>query len=104
MKWLKFNIVGIIGAGVQLASLALLLGFHVQYLVATAVGIELALLHNYAWHRRWTWGGETRKTGSFWRFHLSNGLLSLGCNLLLMRCSLAFWGGRRCYRICRRLC
>ncbi len=80
--WLRFNAVGILGAGIQLAVLALMLRLHIHYLVATAVAIELALLHNYAWHRRWTWAG---RTGSLWRFHLSNGLISLVCNLLLMR-------------------
>jgi putative flippase GtrA len=81
-RWLRFNAVGVMGAGVQLAVLALLLRLHVQYLVATAIAIEVALLHNYVWHCRWTWAGEG---GSLWRFHLSNGLISLVSNLLLMR-------------------
>jgi putative flippase GtrA len=81
-RWLRFNVVGVIGAGVQLGILWLLVRAHVQYLVATAVALEIALLHNYVWHRRWTWAGEG---GSLWRFHLSNGLISLGSNLLLMR-------------------
>jgi putative flippase GtrA len=81
-RWLRFNFVGIFGAGVQLGVLALLMRVHVEYLVATAMAIEVALLHNYVWHCRWTWAGEG---GSLWRFHLSNGLISLVSNLLLMR-------------------
>lgn len=81
-RWLRFNAVGILGAGVQLVMLALLLRLRVHYLVATAIALETALLHNYVWHRRWTWAD---KTGSLWRFHISNGLVSLGSNLLLMR-------------------
>jgi putative flippase GtrA len=81
-RWLRFNFVGVIGAGVQLGVLALLIRLHVQYLVATAIAIEVALLHNFVWHCRWTWAGEG---GSLWRFHLSNGLISLCSNLLLMR-------------------
>ena len=81
-RWLRFNAVGVMGTGVQLAVLALLVRLHVHYLVATAIAIEVALLHNYVWHRRWTWAGEG---GSLWRFHLSNGLISLVSNLLLMR-------------------
>jgi putative flippase GtrA len=85
-RWFRFNAVGILGAGVQLGMLALLLRIHVQYLVATAIALETALLHNYVWHRRWTWPDEKRdKTGSLWRFHVSNGLVSLASNLLLMR-------------------
>jgi putative flippase GtrA len=78
----RFNLVGIMGAGVQLGALALLLRLHIHYLVATAIALETAVLHNYVWHRRWTWSGER---GSLRRFHLSNGLISLCSNLLLMR-------------------
>ena len=81
-RWLRFNAVGILGAGIQLAALALMLRLHIHYLVATILAIEAALLHNYVWHRRWTWVGEG---GSLWRFHLSNGLISFISNLLLMR-------------------
>jgi len=84
-RWLRFNVVGVMGAGVQLGVLAVLVRLRVYYLVATAIAIEVALLHNYVWHRRWTWAGEGGGAGSFWRFHLSNGLLSLSSNLLLMR-------------------
>ena len=86
-RWLRFNAVGILGAGIQLALLALMVRLHIHYLIATAIAIEIALLHNYAWHRRWTWGSDTRagRPGSIWRFHASNGLISLICNLLLMR-------------------
>ena len=81
-RWLRFNAVGVLGAGVQIAVLALMLRLHVNYLIATALALETALLHNYAWHRRWTWAGQP---GRLWRFHLSNGLVSLVSNLLLMR-------------------
>jgi putative flippase GtrA len=82
IRWLKFNAVGIVGAGVQLAALALLVRFGMQYLVATALAVEIAVLHNYAWHVRWTWKG---RTGSLWRFHLGNGLTSVVLNLVWMR-------------------
>lgn len=81
-RWLRFNAVGILGAGIQLAALALMLRLHIHYLVATGLAIEAALLHNYIWHRLWTWAGHS---GSLWRFHLSNGVMSFISNLLLMR-------------------
>lgn len=81
-RWLRFNAVGILGAGIQLAALALMLRLHVHYLVATVLAIEVALLHNYVWHRLWTWAGQG---GSLWRFHLSNGVISFVSNVLLMR-------------------
>jgi len=84
-RWLKFSTVGLIGVGVQLAVLAALTKFGVNYLVATAVAVEIALLHNYAWHRRWTWADREARAGRLLRFHLANGLVSLISNLVWMR-------------------
>ncbi len=72
-RWLKFSAVGLVGVGVQLAVLALLTKSGVNYLVATAVAVEVALLHNYAWHRRWTWADRDARSGRLLRFHLANG-------------------------------
>jgi len=82
VRWAKFNAVGAIGVAVQLGTLALLIQLGVQYLVATALAVEAAVLQNYYWHTRWTWKG---REGSLWRFHLANGLLSLISNLVWMR-------------------
>lgn len=94
IRWLKFNTVGVVGTGVQLLILYLLLKLRMNYLAATALAVEVALLHNYVWHSRWTWreiaGSFLR--GSLWRFQLSNGLVSICSNLLLMRL-LAGWAG-----------
>jgi putative flippase GtrA len=57
----------------------------VHYLVATALAVEIALLHNYAWHRRWTWADRNPRSGRLLRFHLANGVVSLLSNLLWMR-------------------
>lgn len=84
----RFGVVGGMGMAVQLGALAALsrvLPGH--YLVATALAIELAVLHNFMWHVRYTWGD--RAGGAVLprlvRFHVSNGLVSLVGNLLLMR-------------------
>ncbi len=84
-RWLKFSAVGLIGVGVQLAVLALLTKFGVNYLVATAIAVEIALLNNYAWHRRWTWADREARCGRLLRFHLANGVVSLVSNLVWMR-------------------
>lgn len=89
IRWGKFNLVGVGGMAVQLALLAFfnrLAPGH--YLLATAAAIEITLLHNFAWHVRYTW--RDRRDGSAFlpqllRFHLSNGLVSLIGNVLLMR-------------------
>ena len=91
IRWLKFNAVGGMGVAVQLAALALLKsGLHLDYLPATAAAVELALLHNFVWHERWTWkdrgaGDRGGRAGRLVRFHLANGLVSIAVNLVLMR-------------------
>jgi len=72
IRWVRFSAVGIAGTGVQLLALWLLLKLRMNYLAATALAVEAAVLHNYVWHSLWTWRGLT---GSLWRFQLSNGLV-----------------------------
>ena len=61
-RFLKFNGVGAIGFALQLGLLALLLRAGLHYLAATAIAVELTILHNFWWHERWTW--RDRTTGS----------------------------------------
>ena len=96
MRFLRFNGVGVAGFALQLALLAALLfaGFH--YLVATALAVEAAVLHNFAWHERWTWRdrpatGRSR-LARLWRFHALNGLVSLVGNVALMRVLVGAFG------------
>lgn len=86
-RWLKFNLVGALGMAAQLSVLALLnRAAHGHYLVASALAVETAILHNFTWHIRYTW--KDRQQDDVWpqllRFHLSNGAVSLMGNLLLM--------------------
>ncbi len=85
IRWLKFSAVGVIGIGVQLAALAILVRWGVHYLAATAIAVEAVLLHNYVWHKYWTWAGRERRSGRLLRFHLANGLVSIASNLIWMR-------------------
>jgi putative flippase GtrA len=91
VRWLKFNGVGALGIVLQLVALAVLKsGLHFNYLVATGVAVETAVLHNFAWHERFTWkdrsfGGARGRLLRLVRFHLGNGLISIVGNLALMR-------------------
>ena len=59
-RLLKFNFVGAIGIGVQFGVLFLLKSvWHVHYLVATVIAVEMAVLHNFVWHERFTWADRT---------------------------------------------
>jgi putative flippase GtrA len=89
-RWLKFNFVGALGIGVQLAVLAALTELGFGYLAATALAVEAAVLHNFLWHERMTWRDRAiplfrPMLGRFLRFQMANGLISLLGNLLLMR-------------------
>ncbi len=88
-RFLKFNGVGVMGFAVQLGLLTLLLHLGLHYLAATGLAVEAAILHNFAWHERWTWRDRPAEPGGrlqrLWRFHAANGLVSLAGNLVLMR-------------------
>ncbi|NYF53925.1 GtrA family protein [Tunturiibacter gelidoferens] len=89
LRWGKFNLVGAMGMGLQLALLALFNRWTAgHYLYASAAAIELTLLHNFVWHLHYTWrdrrASDTRLR-QLARFHLSSGLVSMLGNLTLMR-------------------
>jgi putative flippase GtrA len=133
IRWCKFNLVGAIGIFVQFAALFVLKSLmHCNYLVATALAVEVAVVHNFVWHERYTWADrvanpsgakaqnlvarlvaalkrcatqnlcaaqEPRAIQSFFwpslrrflKFNLTNGLVSIGGNLGLMRVMVG-WG------------
>jgi len=91
VRWVKFSFVGLIGVGVQLSALFFLtrLG-QLNYLIATGVAVECAVLHNFLWHQRFTWRdrGQTQllqTLGRFLRFNAGNGAISLVGNVTFMR-------------------
>ena len=90
-RWMKFNVVGGIGIGVQWAVLLYLKsGFHLSYLLATALAVEAAVAHNFFWHERFTWGDRVRVTWRqsmlrFLRFNFTTGAVSILGNVALMK-------------------
>jgi putative flippase GtrA len=89
VRWLKFNAVGGIGIAVQLAALAALKGWlSLNYLLATALAVELAVLHNFFWHEHYTWADRTKPGTGLIRlakFNLTTGASSILGNLALMK-------------------
>ncbi len=87
-RWLIFNVVGAIGFVVQLAALTLLTAVLRWSIVpATALAVEIAVVHNFFWHERWTWGdrevsGWNSSLRRFLAFNLSNGALSIAGNVV----------------------
>ena len=85
----KFVIVGCLGFVLQLLTLwalTSLAGW--PWLPATAAAVEVAVLHNFVWHERWTWAD--RRFGGFGgfgrlvRFNVATGLISIVGNVALM--------------------
>jgi putative flippase GtrA len=87
----RFYAVGAAGIIVQLAALTFLTSrLHLNYLPATALAVEAAILHNFFWHERWTWAERTRSLPAgglrrLVRFHLTTGAVSILGNLALMQ-------------------
>jgi putative flippase GtrA len=91
VRWLKFNAVGGIGIAVQLVVLlGLKTGFHLNYLLATALAVQAAVVHNFVWHERYTWADRSQPSWRkslprFVRFNLTNGAVSIVGNIGLMQ-------------------
>ena len=90
MRCMKFYAVGAMGMAVHLTLLALfvrVLQMHYQW--ATVFAVEAAVVHNFLWHRRWTWSdrpvdGAAATAARLVRFNLTNGLVSVLGNLFFM--------------------
>jgi putative flippase GtrA len=97
-RWLAFSSVGALGFVVQFAALLLLAGgLRVHYLAATAVAVELAILHNFLWHQRWTWSDRGTMSARHMierllRFNAGTAITSIGGNLVLMWVFVSLFG------------
>jgi putative flippase GtrA len=87
VRWLKFNAVGAIGIGLQLGVLATLTGLGTNYLLATALAVEAAVLHNFFWHERFTWADRPKCAcfSGLTKFNLTSGGLSILGNIVAMK-------------------
>ena len=82
-----FVTVGAVGFLIQLASLALMTtGAGWPYEPATAVAVQLAVMHNFIWHERWTWRDRRLQKSAllarFWRYELTTGASSIVSNVV----------------------
>jgi putative flippase GtrA len=84
-RWPTFISVGAMGLGVQLVTLVTLTeALGLDYLAATALAVEVAILHNFEWHERWTWSDRSDRGGRWRRlawFNLVSGTLSITGNV-----------------------
>jgi putative flippase GtrA len=98
VRWCKFNLVGGAGIGVQFTALFLLKTvLQFDYLLATAIAVQAAVVHNFVWHEQFTWADRIevsarRSVARFLRFNLTAGLMSIVGNLALMKVMVGFGG------------
>jgi putative flippase GtrA len=85
-RWTRFLTIGLLGFLLQLGALATLTSrLHWMWLPSTIVAVELAVVHNFVWHARWTWRDRPGNwPARFVRFQLANGAASILGNALLM--------------------
>ena len=80
-RFAAFAGVGAMGFVVQMTTLMMLTVLGMSPLAATCLAVEAAVLHNFAWHERWTWGDRRHASsgagGRLVRFNLTNGLTSI---------------------------
>ncbi len=84
----KFAGVGLIGWAVQLAALSALVATGAHYVVATALAVEVTILHNFIWHELFTWRTARATPASavarrLIRFNASTAVVSILGNVIL---------------------
>lgn len=86
----KFNLVGLLGAALQVILLwALTRWFHLSIIAATLLAVEIVVLHNFVWHMKFTWRDRALKTArektiALLRFHAGNACISMIGNTIVM--------------------
>jgi putative flippase GtrA len=88
----RFAGVGLIGWTVQLAILSALLSTGAHYVIATALAVELTILHNFVWHELFTWRDVRARSaplvaGRLIRFNASTAVVSILGNVILTAAS-----------------
>jgi len=79
VRFARFTLAGTAGFVVQIATVAVLTSLlNVNYLIATLVAVEAAILLNFVWHQRWTF----RDRSGSWlprliQFHALNAMTSI---------------------------
>jgi putative flippase GtrA len=73
---LRYLAVATLGAGVQAIVVAAAAAAGMPPVTATLLGIEAAILHNFAWHDRWTWQDRPRREPRALRLARYNGAMA----------------------------
>ena len=83
-RWMRFNVVGVMGFTLQMLTLWLLVRWAgASAIVAVTVAVSAAVSHNFVWHERFTWRDLPRqhRMRRWLSFHLSTGTVSVLTNV-----------------------
>ena len=83
-RWVRFNLVGVMGFALQTMTLWLLVRWAgASAGVAITIAVLAAVSHNFVWHERFTWRGlpRERRFERWLSFHLSTGTVSVLTNV-----------------------
>lgn len=85
VRFVRFSIAGTGGFVVQIATLLVLTSvLRVNYLVATFVAVEAAILANFVWHQLWTWKDRAGSpVDRLIRFNALNAITSIAGSLFV---------------------
>jgi putative flippase GtrA len=83
-RWVRFNIVGVMGFALQTVTLSLLVRWAgLSTGLAVTVAVLVAVSHNFLWHEHFTWPSLPRedRCRRWVSFHVSTGILSVLSNV-----------------------
>jgi dolichol-phosphate mannosyltransferase len=97
LRFAKWTFVGGLGLGIKTG--VLVLGHEwmgLDYLAATVLAVEAAILHNFCWHQCWTWRDRPVDGLSvavrLMRFHAGTAMVAFVVNVVFMRLLVEFAG------------
>ena len=78
-RWIRFNVVGVCGFGVQIATLSLMMNAGVPTAASIAIAVLVTVCHNFLWHERVTWPTQTGegRLRRLMAYQMSTGALSV---------------------------
>jgi putative flippase GtrA len=85
-RWLRFNLVGVLGFVLQTAMLFVLVRWaKLEPALAVTVAVLATVSHNFFWHEHVTWRDRPREARfrRWLRFQCSNGILSVVSNVVV---------------------
>jgi putative flippase GtrA len=85
-RWLRFNLVGVMGFVLQMAILSALVRWAgLRTAIAVVIAVLAAVSHNFFWHEHFTWPDLPRdaRLKRWLSFHFSTGVVSILSNVIV---------------------